>query len=338
MANKKVLIAFFALTTLIHCQTEKSMLIEWLPTECAPKSFPAEIVEGNLFFPDGNSIYIPGGKSVHNGWAEVGSMHLVGDELKPVPDSLELVWLSLAEMKFYGLSTGLPMDRISNIFNEGFIDPMTNEKSTYDKIVVGMAPDGSVVLWLAGAGFYKEVELFNASPLELDWNKFVEDDGTTREEYHKMAYTDAYGAHEDLWPIANRIPKGKWQTYRETVDWSLRLVGGVQFKGIWVYYFNGERWYADATLPDLNEQLFARMPMRLDIQWNDGSGTTYFGDVQFDEEELYTTMKYFQTLAGSAPPEIIVEVHPVDFTLKVHVNNKDEVYWLKKVDIQVSRL
>jgi len=94
-------------------------LYEWLPTESAPIAFPMEIIEGTLFYPGSGSIYIPDRRPFANGWGRTGSMHLVGDDAKPVPERLELTWFSYAEDKFYSGRFELNHARLDSLFDAG---------------------------------------------------------------------------------------------------------------------------------------------------------------------------------------------------------------------------
>lgn len=91
----------------------------WLPTECAPKNYPARIYSGYLVY-EGGSVYVPSSAFINNGWGEIGSTHAVGDDFKPVPYRLDLTWFSYTESKFYTGSFELPKEKISQLFQEGY--------------------------------------------------------------------------------------------------------------------------------------------------------------------------------------------------------------------------
>ncbi|MEO8787304.1 MAG: DUF2931 family protein, partial [Chitinophagaceae bacterium] len=63
----------FIFLLLASCHnTNKSdrTMIEWYPTECAPRMYPIEIVTGNITTEDSTQISVPAGKIMYNGWGE----------------------------------------------------------------------------------------------------------------------------------------------------------------------------------------------------------------------------------------------------------------------------
>jgi len=65
----------------------------WFPSESAHKDFPMKIIKGDFIFLDGGSTYIPDHRLINNGWGEVGSHHIIGENFKPVPTLLFLGFL-----------------------------------------------------------------------------------------------------------------------------------------------------------------------------------------------------------------------------------------------------
>jgi len=121
---------------------------EWLPTESSYENYPMRIIHGDFIFDDGTSLYIPGRKTIDNGWGEMGSIHIVGEKFKPLPTRIEISYFSFAEDKFYSGVFSLPYEKISNLFREGLRSPITGEKITYQNIIVGVAPAGEISIWL----------------------------------------------------------------------------------------------------------------------------------------------------------------------------------------------
>ena len=143
---------------------EPSPRHEWLPTESAPRRYPVQLVSGDLLFDD-DGVYIPDGRLVMNGWGEIGSTHIVGDDLKPLPTSLDLTWFSYAENVFYAGDFTLDGDRLAQMFARGLQAPTRDERADYSRLIVGMAPGGLICVWLAGAGIVHEVEALHRAAL-----------------------------------------------------------------------------------------------------------------------------------------------------------------------------
>ncbi|MCP3873094.1 MAG: DUF2931 family protein, partial [Desulfobacteraceae bacterium] len=116
MDKKKIIILFsviMACLTTGCMQKDKIMKkFEWLPTECAPKNYPMKIVRGDFIFKNKNSIYIPDGRFIMDGWGEVGSIDIVGEDFKPLPVRLRILWFSYTEDKFYAGDFDLPYEKI----------------------------------------------------------------------------------------------------------------------------------------------------------------------------------------------------------------------------------
>lgn len=89
-------------------QQEKEKLYSWYPSESAPYLYPTTIHVGYFGMPDKSTVYIPSKSFVGNVWGVGQSLHVVGEEYKPLPEAIEIVWLSFTENKFYFVSEWLP--------------------------------------------------------------------------------------------------------------------------------------------------------------------------------------------------------------------------------------
>src|SRR5690625_1913415 len=124
---------------------------DWKAIESAPRNFPIEIISGTFFYhgqSDGGGLYIPNGGIIHKkGWGEMVSSHIVGPELKPLPDKLHIKYFSYLEDQFYEGNFDLPYDETLSLFREG---SRNTDEPTYYRIMVGVAPGGAVSVWLKG--------------------------------------------------------------------------------------------------------------------------------------------------------------------------------------------
>ena len=89
---------------------------DWQATDSAPRNYPMEILAGNLGYPEGGSLYVPDKSTIAHGWGEEGSSHVVGPELKPLPNTLGISFFSYTENQFYGGRFDLPYDKIVRKF------------------------------------------------------------------------------------------------------------------------------------------------------------------------------------------------------------------------------
>lgn len=79
-------------------QTEK---FELSAGPCAADGYPATILEGRFINSLGSGFPVPYGHTLDGNWGRSGIGWAVGEEMQPVPDSLELRWFSYTEDKFY---------------------------------------------------------------------------------------------------------------------------------------------------------------------------------------------------------------------------------------------
>lgn len=137
---------------------------EWLAGTSAPKGCPMSLVSGEFHLADGNSLHISPESRLNSGWGAHLAVDVVGDELKPVPQELEVLFYSYLEDRFYHGAFPLPRDSITRLFREGYRstrDP--SGRTTYKFLVAGVAPGGAVAVWASGQGRQTEVLFGRAS-------------------------------------------------------------------------------------------------------------------------------------------------------------------------------
>src|SRR5690625_7133690 len=96
------------------------------------------VINGTLLYRgESHVLYIPSGGTIGRGWGEMVSSHIVGPDLKPLPDRLDIKFFSYTENQFYHGVFELPYERILSLFSEGSLN---KEDPTYYRIMVGVAP------------------------------------------------------------------------------------------------------------------------------------------------------------------------------------------------------
>ncbi|MGD9202733.1 MAG: DUF2931 family protein, partial [Chitinispirillia bacterium] len=188
---------------------------DWLATECAHERFPIEIVSGDFIFKDGSSFYIPDGYISYKGWGKEGATHIAGADLKPIPAKLYIHWFSYAENKFYEGTFDLPHDKILTLFREGIQD-VGHGRQTYQSIIVGLAPEGEVSVFLSGIGATVEViNNLRASEVKTDWSVINDNDDISRADDVKMILKEAQSNEQVEHLLKHGIPKGLMDSYRQ---------------------------------------------------------------------------------------------------------------------------
>ena len=88
-----------------------------------------------------------------------------------LPKSVDMVWLSYKEDCFYRLKTAIDYEKIEKLFREGYEERLPNgevKHTTYNTVVVGIAPGGVVVLWVGNAYFkITEIGRYQAEKIDL---------------------------------------------------------------------------------------------------------------------------------------------------------------------------
>lgn len=313
-------------------------MYEWLPTECAPKKYPMQILKGDLFFENGGSIYIPDGKMIHNGWGNQGSTHLVGDILKPIPNHIVITWFSFTEDKFYSGSFDLPKEKMAQLFKEGFISPLTHERVTYDNILIGMAPEGGIGVWLMGEQVTKEICFLQANEVEINWTTFVNNLDFPRSKY-VTAKLQQVLTPEDLSILKKeRIAADLWKTkYRTQYSWEPLFISSGTLIGISADYYNGEREFLDYTLTKKNKIQSRAVPKSLLLNWMDALQNEYSIEIVFGEQEIF--MAFSELSNGNQHEELNlqIEVSDIDRSSKIFIKNKKYITELKQSKVKVYK-
>jgi hypothetical protein len=316
MAKKLSIILFILITLMfiykLMAEGEfKMSRYEWLPTESSYRQYPMSIITGNLIFNDGTSIYIPNRKVMDNGWGKMGSIHIVGEKLKPLPVKIEISWFSYTEDKFYSGVFSLPYEKISNLFREGLRSPITGENITYQNIIVGVAPAGEISIWLMADGEVLLVANFRAKEEKIDWKYLTEDDEANRSVYIRETLENSLGKEQFSELAKNGIPYAKLEAHGKQYSWN-PLVTGAKPTHLWLKTFNGECEFIDLVKGGPSRRNLRAIPKHIDIDWQDRYGTTFTGDITFDEDEV---LKAYQKLSNGKTDH--------EFKLHLEINEKN---------------
>jgi hypothetical protein len=306
----------------------------------APKEYPVEVHLGYLSKGDDFITTIPKDGVERQGWNAQGSSS--GSGGNTIPSFVELTWLSYADKKFWKLETQLPTEKMLSLFREGFIFKDSNKhdtiiRETYDRIVIGTAPGGVVVIWLDGGLKRVEVGRYQAKETYLDKMKFqsVKDPNETQQEFLDYFYR-AYTPYETQKFIEkNGIPFGLWDNYRKKYNWRFSCKFYKQDENTFqnIDFLNGE--YTTLYKQEIEQKVFKNqaLPYRSDITFN-----IYWCENEFDEEEIIAA---FEKISKSHPDKNIeIEVRPtfmyktVEFTVKC----EDEEIPLKKTKVQMWKI
>jgi hypothetical protein len=307
---------------------------DWLASNSGPRGCPMELTGGDFFFPDGGSLYVPP-TMLHLGWGIASSLHVVGDDTKPLPNRLQITFYSYLEDKFYQGDFKLPYDRIAELFAAGY--PARRGKTphiTFDTIVAGVAPGGAVSVWLSG--IERQVEVFSglAQEVELDWHAQIgmppaEDRQKVREE----TLVDAATRDALVPKMRQKLPLGAWEgAYRARYDWHPVFEGMPEPDYIEEFkYFNGEREAIEMPIEEAAKHTLRAVPSYVWVVIRP-PGRVY--ELTLDEDETLST---FERLAERGQPlELVFSTEQVagGGIFRILVRSRDESVPLKKADLK----
>ena len=280
-------------------QQEKEGLYEWRPSESAPYLYPTTIHVGYFGMPDKSTVYIPSKSVVGNSWGLGQSWHVVGEDYKPLPEAIEIVWLSFTENKFYFVSEWLPKEKLKSLFDEVWINYQGNE-CRYDALVVGMAPYGMIQIWAAGDARRTEVCCLHGAEVSVPMSEFRPNAVISQDEYVKKIQKYPR-IMENL--KNNGLPDSLlYENYRKRFDYHIVPqieMENVDLKSIVITYFNGE--YDNILWERLEENSCSMQarPRKIDVGWNVGEDG-YFARILFDEQAI---LSLFEKAFGSDYPQ-----------------------------------
>lgn len=312
---------------------------DWRVTECAPRGYPVRVIQGDLVFDDGGSLYVPSRRVVNNGWGADGSIHLAGDDLKPVPVRLILTWLSYTEDRFYHGSFDLPADRMLTLFRNGLPSPRNGRHITYARMIVGMAPGGHVSVWMGAERVVTEVAAFRGSQADVPWAGVLGDPDVTREA-HVAATLEETRTIRSKELLAERPDlAGRWASYSSCrFIWSPRTEPGSPVRAVWIHGFNGEAEYVDLA-PRVGAGSAAAVaravPRKLISRWTHPAGMEMTTEAQLDEIETFAAFQEQSEGGPTRPLVLLIGAHGVMLAVDTGPAQPDHLHRMTRVRVDV---
>ncbi len=319
--------------TTLQTNTPAINTFKWRPSESAPKHYPMSIYQGHFITEEGQYITIPNGGTITNGWGDFGSTWVVGEDYKPVPHKLAIIYISYTEDQFYYGEFDLPTDTITAYFEKGYINYRGEQKS-YTTLSAGLAPGGAVSVWLKGAGSSVEIGHYQAEKTEVSMADFVPDGLQDREQYVKNRLNHL--PEESKAVLAkDGIPIGKWTGYRERFRWKPRLMHATKgkMKDCLSDFYNGEFYFTHIDNPLITEYQDFPPAKRIAFGWYDENGVEYGCKVYFDEAEIWGVFKRMYSKPKTQHADLVLEVDKYNSSLKISLQNETDRIEIKKAKI-----
>lgn len=218
-----LIFSFLCLLQFFSCSNNKVMKndkFRWQAAVSVPSGYLADVYTGTLI--SDNDVAVLDSPTPTGEWGKpTEAMGSAGY----LPKRLRVTWVSYFEHKFYHIDTPIDYDKMVRLFNEGFYD-LYDEftkyppiKSEYNKVVVGFAPGGVVVIWVAG--IKKQVEIGRYQAEEITFSKeYIAglSPGPAKNmhniEYHNnILYNWGVQSQESIEKVKDKpIPYGIWDT------------------------------------------------------------------------------------------------------------------------------
>jgi hypothetical protein len=233
---------------------------------------------------------------------------------------------------FYSGRFDLPYHNILGLFRQGVAEDKNDP--TYDTVMVGIAPGGTVAVWVTGKQSTVEVFFGRAEKADINWTKAIDYPEAKRASFVKAEIEESVKPDTLADIRKNGIPFEQWAHYRTKYQWAPAFIGSGEPKDVGIVYYNGE---ANKHIPikdnNLNE---GAKPIPKAFYFHSqilGQTKKSLYVINFDEEELLSA---FAKL-GSHQEQLRLEFSPTlpkpDTKIRLY-NDKESIQLTKwKVDV-----
>lgn len=319
-------------------------VFEWSGSICAPHKYPVKLLSSILVFNENDEngyTYMMSVNFTRNSqWGTPGNADL-GSKL-PIPYKLDITWLSWAEAKVYSGEFDLPKQKITELFREGYID-FQNKRANYSDIVIGLAPEGVVFVWVWGNMSCVEVARFQSTEKKgftvKDISEYAEQ--KTLEEYCNAIVNN----HSD---VANYIAEHKlndhiWDTYRERFKMRPVVEYLADGKGITdhinIRYLNGEFECLNYEYLHANSYPYVERTRMEYMEIFHSSGNEMFmTELYFDEKEIFDTYRKIYNDNPQQEVEFVIRIEPSNHIFQLALRNSSKEIVLRKTKIEAYKL
>ena len=256
-------------------------------------------------------------------------------ETNIIPEGFKITYFSYLENKFYTEKFELPHARIKQFFEEGVIDYGSKQFETYIAIIVGMAPEGVLVLWMMTYDKQVEIGRYQATEMDLEWEIFT----PTVKEAEKEAYVR--GVIERR-PEAlanfkkNGLSHGLWDTYRIKYSWrpQFEFPEGSLVEGIDLSMYNGETDFiwGDRLAKNVYEK--RAIVRRVNLLWADEHDEDFGTFIDFNEAEIFEAYKQIYRNDKELDAELVFKYNHNRSSIIVILRSKAEEIELRKCKVQ----
>jgi len=308
-----------------------NLKLEWSAGVCAPELYPIEVYRGD-FYTTNDWEPIPNGGIVEAGWGDNG-MNM--GETNIIPEGFKITYFSYLENKFYSGKFELPHARIKQLFEEGVIDYGTKKFETYIAIIVGMAPEGVLVVWMKTYDKQIEIGRYQATEIDLAWEIFTPTvKADKKDEYVKEIIKLSPEAKLNF--EKNGLSHGLWDTYRIKYSWrpQFEFPEGSVVEGIDLKMYNGETDFiwGDTLVKNAYEK--RALTWRINLIWADENDKDFGTFIDFDEAEVFEGYNKIYRNDKELEAELVFKYNHNRSSLIVLLRSKTEEIEFRKCKIR----
>lgn len=287
---------------------EPRTVFSWSPSVSTPYNYPVELLSCKVGFGDkGKSIPVLGSfPRLGIGRRGAGGVDLNAFDIEsglPIPNSLDILWASYTEKKFYKANVKFSEElqyRMLELFREGYYGVKEKQRFRYNNLVITLLPEGKIWLYLDGSHRYVRLDYtLQAEEVSVKLSDYVDTRHKTMDEFCTGRLSDYPKAIDNL--SKNGIPKGLWDTYAERFPYDIKVEFENEqtvFDPDYGYYCsNGEMF---GSLDDVKPYPMARLK-HLIMAWS-VTDTVYLGHLYFNEYEVIH--KYPEAFDNTSNPNI----------------------------------
>lgn len=280
---------------------------------CAAQGYPMKIHVGAFVRSDGQTFPVPSGHFLLGDWGVSSIVWDVGEDNQPAPASLELLYFSYTEDKFYEGRFTLPQQRLHELLKTGFWNADKKQQITYTTLTVCVLPKGMVCLWLTGIGKQVLIGRFQGSVSAFDFKQFNKTGSRAQVIKEEQAELGPEVRHQIA---TGTISTKKWDDYLRNYAWQVAFSQPATLYNYRVNFLSAE-YVSRPDTRDMAPYLRALLtpaaravPSRISLYIHDEAGHAHLLRANaFDEAE---TMAAFAALHKESPS------HPL--TLRVETD------------------
>lgn len=327
-----IILLLFAIT-ISSCMEKK---YEWSADISAPREYPVEVYTGAA----GGYFFSQMGGFRNGGWGTGGSVDFIK---APLPENLDMTWLSYVDDKFYTGEWKLPTEKIQELFDEGFYYTIGGKVviQPYKYINIGLAPKGMVIVWVMGAGKQVEVAQFQAHETTIDPKLISEDEKyILKKDYAKDELNNDFviskDVREQIKQYGYPAPEA-YEAYREKYNWKLKVIlpEGCKITSLYIKMCNGENEDPCDRPIELKKRA---IPYQFEIFWVIGIGKKeqrFVSRITFTHDKEYWA-KYLQDGGGENEIPVDFDKNEIRKLFKEHIDKNKPTELVVKIDPNVE--